>query len=344
MNRRRRTTRRTALGALSGGRISNRAVSISARLVDGGRPRLCRVRWPPLGLSVARRGARREVVLFTPGGTVPMDFLERDRNGVRLVEGLAAIGRVVLFDRRGIGLSDPISDWSRPLVEQWADDLWVIVSSLCTSAPAVVSLGDYWGPARLFAASHPDALSSLTLYEPTGPDASVDLGGGTSCADRCRWNRTTGSLESVPAVPTTRRSASGSTPPDERARAPRLGADRRPAGRRLCTTAGGRTQAHRRADAGAAPPGQLGGLTASPDPVATAIPRGERVDLPGNDYHWLGDDVDVLLAEISRFVTGRPCFRNRCVGCARWCSPTWSSRPNRLQPGRQAMEGHPRSS
>ena len=102
----------------------------------------------------------REIVLFTPGGTVPMDFLERDRNGVRLVEGLAAIGRVVLFDRRGIGLSDPITDWSRPLVEQWADDLWVIVSQSCRSAPAVVSLGDYWGPARLFAGRHPDALSS----------------------------------------------------------------------------------------------------------------------------------------------------------------------------------------
>ena len=38
--------------------------------------------------------------------------------------------------------------------------------------------------------------------------------------------------------------------------------------------------------------------------MATAIPRGQRVDLPGSDYHWLGEDVDVLLAEISRFVTG----------------------------------------
>src|SRR4029077_2944395 len=110
----------------------------------------------------------REVVLITPGGTVPMEFLERDRIGVRLLDGLAAVGRVVLFDRRGIGLSDPITDWSRPLVEQWAEDLAAIVAAACSDAPVVVALGDYWGPARLFAADHSDSLAGLVLYEPTG--------------------------------------------------------------------------------------------------------------------------------------------------------------------------------
>jgi pimeloyl-ACP methyl ester carboxylesterase len=81
----------------------------------------------------------REKVLFTPGGTIPMDFLERDRVGARLLDGFAALGRLVLFDRRGIGLSDPISDWSRPLVEQWADDLAAIVETASTRAPVVVT-------------------------------------------------------------------------------------------------------------------------------------------------------------------------------------------------------------
>jgi len=247
----------------------------------------------------------REVVLFTPGGTVPMDFLERDRNGVRLVAGLAAIGRVVLFDRRGIGLSDPISDWSRPLVEQWADDLWNIVSSLCTSAPVIVSLGDYWGPARLFAAHHPDALSSLILYEPSGPDASVDLGSATQlrgplpveqdnwiarvCPSRAddqtfrEWFDAAGRTGASPAVA----ARIYDRPADDCVR----GLEQ--AQKRIVVP----TLVLRR-------PGNLVGSAPSPDPVATAIPRGERVDLPGDDYHWLGEDVDVLLAEISRFVTG----------------------------------------
>ena len=85
------------------------------------------------------------------------------------------MGRLVLFDRRGIGLSDPVIDWSRPLVEQWADDLTAVVATACTGAPVVIAFTDNWGPARLFAARHPDAVSSLVLYEPQGPLVTAHL-------------------------------------------------------------------------------------------------------------------------------------------------------------------------
>ena len=119
--------------------------------------------------------AGHDLVLFTPGGTIPMDALEGDRIGARLVSGLRAVGRLLLFDRLGIGLSDPITDWERPLVEQWADDLATVIDSADLDRPVVVALGDYWGPARLFAGRHPDALSGLVLYEPNGPTDAVDV-------------------------------------------------------------------------------------------------------------------------------------------------------------------------
>jgi class 3 adenylate cyclase len=46
------------------------------------------------------------------------------------------------------------------------------------------------------------------------------------------------------------------------------------------------------------------GSAPRPDPVAAQIRGAERVDLAGSDYHWLGSDIDALLAEVSRFVTG----------------------------------------
>ena len=48
-----------------------------------------------------------------------------------------------------------------------------------------------------------------------------------------------------------------------------------------------------------------------------AIPDAGGVDLPGRDYHWLGEDIDSLLAEISRFVTGEAVSRRRSASlCA----------------------------
>ena len=51
-------------------------------------------------------------------------------------------------------------------------------------------------------------------------------------------------------------------------------------------------------------PANLLGSPSEPDPVATMIPDGVRVALPGLDYHWLGEDVDSLLAAITQFATG----------------------------------------
>jgi class 3 adenylate cyclase len=249
-----------------------------------------------LAYRVLPGASEREIVLFTPGGTIPMEFLERDRVGARLINGLTAIGRLVIFDRRGIGMSDPITDWSQPLVGQWADDVGSIVRAACQTPPVVVSLGDYWGPARLFAADHPDDLSALVLYEPTGPWSSVDLSRGFDqdwiahvCPSRAEdnafreWFDAAGRTGASPGVA----SRIYDRPPES------------------CVARLEAAHAHITAPTLVLRrPANLLGSAPRPDPVASHVPHGERVDLGGRDYHWLGDDIDPLLAEISRFVTG----------------------------------------
>jgi len=250
-----------------------------------------------LAFRVLDGAPAREVVLITPGGTVPMEFLERDRVGARLLEGLRGIGRVVLFDRRGIGLSDPITDWSCPLVAQWADDLAAIVECACTVPPVVVSLSDYWGPARLFASGHPDALAELVLYEPNGPLDPLDLSGMVTgdwlahvCPSRAEEKAFRDWFDAAGRTGASRGVATRiyERPPDSCVA-------QLAASHAQITV---RTLVLRR-------PGNLLGSAPLPDPVASEIRRAERVDLSGSDYHWLGNDVDSMLAEISRFVTGR---------------------------------------
>lgn len=245
-----------------------------------------------------------ELVLITPGGTIPYDLLPRDRIGARLLRGLATVGRLVVFDRRGIGASDPIVDWSVPLAEQWADDLAAVVAGACSKPPIVVSLGDYWGPARLFAGAHPDELKALVLYEPTGPesdrlsgqvdtDPAIDAAGSDwlrrVCPSRAddtsfrEWFDRAGRTGAAPAV--ARRIYHRP--------APDLVARLVAAQRRITRP----TLVLRR-------PASPLGAPRGPDPVTDGIPGARRVDLPGADYHWLGEDVDALLAEISHFVTG----------------------------------------
>ena len=103
----------------------------------------------------------------------PMESLPHDPIFARLIEGLAGLGRLVLFDRRGIALSDPITDWDTPMFEQWADDLAAVIRDVGYERPAVVSWCDR-PVARACAARHPDLIGSLVLYNPTSPTNESD--------------------------------------------------------------------------------------------------------------------------------------------------------------------------
>jgi pimeloyl-ACP methyl ester carboxylesterase len=82
-----------------------------------------------------------------------------------MLDGLCSVGRVVVFDRRGLGLSDPIPDWERAVADQWADDLAAVVDAAGVSDIVLVAW-DGFGVASRYAAMHPERVTALVLYEP----------------------------------------------------------------------------------------------------------------------------------------------------------------------------------
>ena len=55
-------------------------------------------------------------VVMVPGGLIPLELFEEEAGFARLLDGLRSLGRVIVFDRRGVGLSDPITSPSHPPV------------------------------------------------------------------------------------------------------------------------------------------------------------------------------------------------------------------------------------
>ena len=52
-------------------------------------------------------------IVMVAGALFPFELLAEDRVAAWFTAGLAALGRLLVFDKRGIGLSDPMTDWSR---------------------------------------------------------------------------------------------------------------------------------------------------------------------------------------------------------------------------------------
>lgn len=80
----------------------------------------------------------------------------------RFFDRLAAFARVVVYDKRGQGLSD------RPeraaTMEEHADDLLAVMDAAGLERPALIGVSEGGPAAIVFAAAHPDRLSRLVLY------------------------------------------------------------------------------------------------------------------------------------------------------------------------------------
>ena len=99
------------------------------------------------------------------GGLFPLESFGEEPGFARLLDGLRALGRVIVFDRRGVGLSDPIQAWDRTVLHQWTDDVAAVVEALGTR-DVVLMAWEGFGVGSRYAAMHPERVSALVLYEP----------------------------------------------------------------------------------------------------------------------------------------------------------------------------------
>jgi class 3 adenylate cyclase len=77
----------------------------------------------------------------------------------RFLRRLASFSRLILFDTRGMGLSDPVE---RPApLEEWMDDVRAVMDAVGSERAALVGHGHGGQLAMLFAASHPERTQAL---------------------------------------------------------------------------------------------------------------------------------------------------------------------------------------
>jgi pimeloyl-ACP methyl ester carboxylesterase len=103
-----------------------------------------------------------------------VEVLWEDAGFARLVERLARHGRVVAFDRRGAGLSDPMD---RPAtLEERAADLTAVLDAIGAPRASLLCLNEGGTMAMVYAAAHPQRVESLVLYGAyTAPARSDEL-------------------------------------------------------------------------------------------------------------------------------------------------------------------------
>jgi pimeloyl-ACP methyl ester carboxylesterase len=83
--------------------------------------------------------------------------------GPFLFERLSSFARVVSYDQRGTGLSDPVSLVDLPTLEGWTDDLHAVATATGLDDVVLVAAGPAGPVAMLYAATRPERTRGLVL-------------------------------------------------------------------------------------------------------------------------------------------------------------------------------------
>jgi pimeloyl-ACP methyl ester carboxylesterase len=84
----------------------------------------------------------------------------------RFFERIASFSRLILFDKRGTGLSDPVADV--PTLEQRVDDVRAVMDAAGSERAAMFGISEGGPMSVMVAATHPDRVAALILYGAMG--------------------------------------------------------------------------------------------------------------------------------------------------------------------------------
>ena len=248
-------------------------------------------------------------VVYTPGIWSNLDVMWEEPRWARFLDRLASFSRLIVFDMRGVGLSD--RGPGPPFLESQMADISAVMEA-AGSESAIIFGGARGGAmSMLFAATHPDRVRALVLYAAVaktvrgpgfphgkseqeqqvffdrfvaemGTGTNLDLQGPSGLAEPrfvSWWAR----FERLVATPSAYRELAGIfrdldvRPLLPSIQAPTLVVQR--VGDRITPVSQGRF-------------------------LAAAIPNARLVELPGEDHIPFLGDADAIVDEVQEFVTG----------------------------------------
>lgn len=101
-------------------------------------------------------------ILFISGYITHMEHIWELAEFVSFFEELASFSRVILFDRRGVGLSDRVG--FPPTLEDTLDDIRAVLQAVDSKHPVLLGYLEGGPNSMLFTATYPERVSGLILY------------------------------------------------------------------------------------------------------------------------------------------------------------------------------------
>jgi len=250
-------------------------------------------------------------LVFVMGWVSHMEYFWREPRFAKFLMRLASFSRLILFDKRGTGLSDRVPIHELPTLEQRMDDVRAVMEAVGSEKAALVGVSEGGPMCSLFAATYPEktlALVMIGTYAKRICDDEYPWAPTTEQRQhffeemREQWGGPVGIEERAPSV------ANDPKFRDWWATYLRMGAS--PGAAVALTQMNAEIDVRRVLPTIRVPSlviHRTGDLLLNIDEgrfVADCIPGSKFVELPGDDHLPFVGDQDAILDEVEEFLTG----------------------------------------
>lgn len=103
-------------------------------------------------------------LIFIAGWVTHLELAWENPHQSRFLRRLASFSRLILFDKRGVGLSDRVPLNQLPILEERMDDVRAVMEAAGSERAALLGVSEGGAMSALFAATYPKRSAALILY------------------------------------------------------------------------------------------------------------------------------------------------------------------------------------
>ncbi len=103
-------------------------------------------------------------LVFVMGWISHLEYFWRHPTFARFLRRLASFSRLILFDKRGTGLSDRVPVQELPTLEQRMDDVRAVMEAVGSDRAALCGVSEGGVMSALFAATYPERTAALVMF------------------------------------------------------------------------------------------------------------------------------------------------------------------------------------
>jgi len=103
-------------------------------------------------------------LVYVPGWVSHVELAWEEPTHARFLRRFASFSRLIMFDKRGTGLSDRVPNDQLPTLEERMDDLRAVMDAVGSERAALLGISEGGNLCALFAATYPERTTALVMY------------------------------------------------------------------------------------------------------------------------------------------------------------------------------------